>query len=68
MYIALGLVFITSNIRMTMNKELRRMVKKTILEFFELRFRRSTAAGHSGHSGNSEPRLRIVGRFAFTYM
>ena len=42
-FIARGSVFLTSNVRMTVNNELIKMVKKTILQYFELMFRRSAS-------------------------
>jgi len=48
MFIALGLECITSNVRMTVNNELRRMVKEAILAYFELMFGRSISKEHSG--------------------
>jgi len=42
MFIVRGSVFVTSNVRMTVNNEMRKMVKKGIFEYFVLMFRRST--------------------------
>jgi len=48
MFIERGSVFVTSNVRMTVNNEMRKMVKKGILEYFVLMFRRSTSGEYAG--------------------
>jgi len=49
MFIVRGSVFVTSNVGMAVNNEMGKIVKKGILEYFELMFRRSTSGEYAGY-------------------